>query len=271
MQSLSAVQSCSAIQACSGIQACNGITAIPPIAVAAPAFTNTYSVDFDGTDDYANCGDLTPIEGLTAISINVWFKANSVSSRGSFVSKYSGNGQRAFTFDFNADGSIRFLKFASTGSGTNYISTKTTNTGFDDNAWHMATVTWVPGEAKIYIDGVEATVSEVVGGTGDGSDIQATTSNFYIGAAELVSTSPDFLLQGKIDEVAVFGSVLSAAQVTAIYNSGEPADLTSYSPIGWWRMGDNDGGTGTTITDQGSGGNDATLTNGPTFSTDVPT
>jgi hypothetical protein len=35
-------------------------------------------------------------------------------------------------------------------------------------------------------------------------------------------------------------------------------------------MGENDGATGTTITDQGSGGNDATLVNGPTFSTDVP-
>jgi len=35
-------------------------------------------------------------------------------------------------------------------------------------------------------------------------------------------------------------------------------------------MGDNDGGTGTTITDQGSGGNDGTLINAPTFSTNVP-
>jgi plastocyanin len=37
-------------------------------------------------------------------------------------------------------------------------------------------------------------------------------------------------------------------------------------------MGDdsNDSGTGTTITDQGSGGNNGTLTNGPTFSMDTP-
>ena len=40
--------------------------------------------------------------------------------------------------------------------------------------------------------------------------------------------------------------------------------------VNWWRMGDNDNGTGTTITDQGSGGNDGTLTNGPTFSSSVP-
>ena len=39
---------------------------------------------------------------------------------------------------------------------------------------------------------------------------------------------------------------------------------------GWWRMGDNDNGTGTTITDQGSGSSDGTLVNSPTFSTTVP-
>ena len=77
-------------------------------------------------------------------------------------------------------------------------------------------------------------------------------------------------LNGYVDEVAIFNSALSASDVSDIYNSGVPADLTSLSPVNWWRMGDNDGGTGTTITDQGSGGNNGTLTNGPTFSTTVP-
>jgi len=69
----------------------------------------------------------------------------------------------------------------------------------------------------------------------------------------------------------MFHSALSASNISDIYNGGEPTDLDSYSPVGWWRMGDNNGGTGTTITDEGSGGNNATLVNGPTFSTDVPT
>jgi hypothetical protein len=75
---------------------------------------------------------------------------------------------------------------------------------------------------------------------------------------------------GNLDEFAVFDGELSAAQIVEIYNAGTPASLTSYSPEAWWRMGDNDGGTGTTITDQGSGGNDATLVNDPTFSASTP-
>ena len=73
-----------------------------------------------------------------------------------------------------------------------------------------------------------------------------------------------------IDEVSFFNSALSASNVADIYNSGVPNDISSLSPVGWWRMGDNNSGSGTTITDQGSGGNDGTLTNGPTFSTTVP-
>ena len=75
---------------------------------------------------------------------------------------------------------------------------------------------------------------------------------------------------GEIDEFAVFSSVLSASQIENIYNSGTPDDLSSLSPLGWWRMGDNDGGSGTTITDQGSGGNNGTLTNGATIVSEVP-
>ena len=32
-------------------------------------------------------------------------------------------------------------------------------------------------------------------------------------------------------------------RMTSIYNSGILNDITSLSPVGWWRMGDNDGGT----------------------------
>ena len=84
------------------------------------------------------------------------------------------------------------------------------------------------------------------------------------------ATSLSQFVDGKIDETSVYGTTLSATDVADIYNSGVPTDLTAYSPIHWWRFGDDDGGTGTTITDQGSAGEDATLYNGPTFSTDVP-
>ena len=82
-------------------------------------------------------------------------------------------------------------------------------------------------------------------------------------------TDPNNSYEGLADEYALWDSDQSA-NISAIYSSGVPADLKDYSPLHWYRMGDNNGGTGTIITDQGSGGEDGTLTNGPTFSTDVP-
>ena len=80
-----------------------------------------------------------------------------------------------------------------------------------------------------------------------------------------------------MDEVSVFDSELSASDVTTIYNGGTPNDISSLSPVSWWRMGEEanySGGTWT-LTDQGSGGNDGTSTTIPAPpaqpSTDVPT
>ena len=66
-------------------------------------------------------------------------------------------------------------------------------------------------------------------------------------------------MEGKIDEVAIFDSALSAAQVLAIYNGGVPADLSSLSPDAWWRMGDGD--YYPTLQDSSANDYDGTMTN----------
>ena len=124
---------------------------------------------------------------------------------------------------------------------------------------------------KLFVDGVLRYYN-----TASGSTLSTLYNDFNVG-----KDRNDVYANAKIDEVALYQSTLSDGGVTStgttatgdvadIYNSGVPTDLTSYSPVGWWRMGDNDSGTGTTVTDQGSGGNDGTLTNSPTFSIDAP-
>ena len=81
------------------------------------------------------------------------------------------------------------------------------------------------------------------------------------------TSSYGVLYDGLLDEVAYFNSELSASDISTIYGTGAPSDLSSLSPISWWRFE----GTGTTATDSGSGGNNGTLTNGVTRSSDVPT
>ena len=83
-------------------------------------------------------------------------------------------------------------------------------------------------------------------------------------------------MSGFIDEVGFFNDDQSA-NISTIYGTGIPNDLSLYSPISWYRMGEaaNYSGGQWTLTDQGSGGNDGTSLNIPAPptqpSTDVPT
>ena len=75
--------------------------------------------------------------------------------------------------------------------------------------------------------------------------------------------------QCGLDEVAVFDSVKN---ITTLYNSGTPTDLTAVAGlIGYWRMEE---GIGTTTTDSSINSNTGTLTTAniglPTWDTDVP-
>ena len=82
-------------------------------------------------------------------------------------------------------------------------------------------------------------------------------------------------INANIDEFAMFNTELSYAQVTALYNNGVPADLTTHTNIQhWWRMGDGIGDTTSTIYDQAGGTDwdlDSTPVSGaPLFQTNVP-
>ena len=129
-----------------------------------------------------------------------------------------------------------------------------------DNQWHHLVATSTGDMESLYLNG------DLIASANLQAMSSTVANNLSIGNAGYV---PAYPFDGLIDEVAIFRSALSASDITAIYNNGVPAELASYSPAGWWRMGDDNNGAGSTITDLGSGGNDGTI-NGATFSTDIP-
>ena len=121
--------------------------------------------------------------------------------------------------------------------------------------------TWNGSELKSYVNGtLIATKTSVT----DWSGRSGRNFAINIGLNRIEN------IDGNIDEWAWLPTDESD-NVSAIYNSGSPTDLSSYSPLFYYRMGEDDGGTGSTVTNQGSEIGDLTLTNGPTFSTDTPT
>jgi hypothetical protein len=233
----------------------------PTFSTDVPTF-NQYSVSLDGSDDYMDIPDSTALE-TTAFTWSAWFYCTAIDRYNIIVDTATNssffNGYEIFVK--NNDNKIRFASYHSSDAidSTTIVSA---------NTWFHVAATHESGSDKLYVNGtLEA--------SGSASSFNVTdAANLRIGSSSIFS----LYHQGLIDEVSFFNSALSAPDISTLRGGasagtlGVPADISSLNPVGWWRMGDNDGGTGTTITNQGSASSiDGTLTNGPTFSTNVPT
>ena len=232
----------------------NRTTDVPP-----NPFTNTLSTIFDGVDDYVDCGNPSSLQITNTITLSAWVKMSSTSgqSQDCIISK-DNTSQRSYTIWGKTSFSSSPIAYIWNG-GTNYSVQATTN--IEDDNWHHVMLVYVPSTSlNIYIDGV----LEGSNTTSIPSSINNAIQNFHIGQFG----NGTFELNGNIDEVAVWNSDQSANAFT-IYNGGVPNDITSLSPLSWWRMGD--GSTYPTINDE-IGSNDGTMTNmsSANFVNDVP-
>jgi|14_taG_2_1085336.scaffolds.fasta_scaffold11687_4 hypothetical protein len=209
------------------------------------SYPNAYSVDFDGTDDHVAISSFNFASNKT---LSYWVKFDAINSAGVYI---FGTGSNYYTY-VTSDGQTIYLY-----DGSVTALTLGATHAITAGVWTHIAIVGSGGTATLYKDGVSRAT---------GTDRTPTGVNRFAGD----SVGGTRFVNGLMDEVAYWDSALSASQIVEIYNNGSPINLSSYNPVNWWRMGDNDSGTGTTITDQGSAGNDGTLTNGPTFSTTVP-
>ena len=233
------------------------------------SFSNIYSVDFDGVDDYVDCGNPSNLNFSAddAFSFSIWFKKASSGTVEVAFSKALGSGNfNGYMMYFSGN----LLYFRLRDSNINFHQIRD-NTIHPLNTWVHYVVTYDGSRTgsglglTLYKDGTKLTNVQRSGNFNSGTG--QSTADFEIGAR---SNGSARYFDGLIDEVAIFNSELSQSDVTAIYNGGTPNDISALNPLSWWRMGDNNGGTGITVTDEGSGGNNGTMINGPTFETDVP-
>ena len=255
------------------------------------SFDNALAASLDGTDDYVGIAGLASRSlGALSMWVNIT-STNGITSNGSSTQMGMLAGFGPHT---GGTGGYDGLNWGSFLTNTDLLTLRANSiviakyqvpSAGDKLAagWHHIVLTHNGTGYTFYINGVIATSATLSDGSSGGS-ITTSTHSILTGSTfeTLTNQSPQIRIkiggnrnnshysQGLFDEVALFDSALSASNITTIYNSGVPGDLTSLSPNGWWRMGDNDGGSGTTITDQGSGENDATLTNGASMSSSVP-
>lgn len=238
------------------------------LTVSAPPFSNTKSVQFNNQDYIgANASLLDNVIGRSgngsgssdAWTISFWIKPTN-SSSGRVIFYYGSND--------TTNGGIVEVRLTSTnklrlqyGSNNNYVRLQSPN-ALTVGDWQHITYTYDGGTTgassgdinnyysrfKIYIDGVNQTTNNSHSNYGWSGALSG--QNLRVG--KLVSGNT---LNGeKIDELAIFDSDQSA-NVSNIYNSGIPFDLSTLAtePKHWWRMGDGD--TYPYLQDNGTEGN----------------
>ena len=215
---------------------------------------NSYSVNFDGVNDFVDFGNNYTFEISQAFSISFWVKPNNIAATRCLISKCSDD---ASVIGYNiqhivTSGRIQIQMRTAIPASPHVFTTALTA-----GVWQHIVLTY---SGNSNMNGNRAYRNAVVGDTPSSSAMTGTflnTASFIVGARNTV-----FPFVGNIDEVSVWDKALSAAEVTELYNTGQPADLNDHSAFAnlqsWWRMGDSD--TFPTILDH-KGSINGTMTN----------
>jgi hypothetical protein len=221
-----------------------------PAGGGTPSYQNEYSFNFDGADEYIDFGSASNLN-FTAddpFTISVWFKKASLSSGQALIGK-STNGVVNNGSGWLLWVSGNLVNFRIREDGNNFHQIRD-NQPHPLNTWVNYVVTYdgsrtgSGGGLQMYENGIRLTNVSKSGNFGSGTG--QSVANMTIGARRTVEptqTAIDLDFTGNIDESAVWDSELTQADVTAIYNSGIPANLNnsglSRVPIYWTRLGEN--------------------------------
>ena len=214
-------------------------------------YSSIYSSKVDGISEFleapSNAAWMTNDR-----SVSLWLKATDTGSNQFVVNKHNSSypGWRIYA---DTSSRIRFEIYETSTIYKLYRIDPSQNP--IDGTWkHLAwTFNSATGEFRVYLNG-----SYVIGGgvLQKGRDDTMTAINdnpdwpLTVGAS-YNGTSHTTHIDGNFDELALWNTVLSDADITDIYNLGTPKSLLqeSYSPglVSWWRMGDGD--TAPNVTD----------------------
>jgi len=224
---------------------------------SAELYANTYSLQFDGTNEYLNLGQPTELDFNGDMTISVWIKYTNISSTWlELLSAHIAHPNYAYHLYLQSQtGGAKSVTFAS-----NSAFYTTPAAVITHDTWHHLAVTIESGVnngAKMYVDGSLVHTFTAT--------IPSISQDIYVGRT---GRNTSGMWEGLIDEVALFNYALSSTNVAALLDTSGanpiPADISSLNPTGWWRMGDGLAswdGTNWTIPDQTTNGNDATSVN----------
>ena len=201
---------------------------------------SNYSFEFDGVNDYIDCGDSDDFSfgnGVTdsPFSVSVWFKLNGFNINNVLFSKDSGLPNREYAIGFFSG--LTRLRFYIKDQGGNNQQSIDTTTLFAVGNWYNVVCTYdgsggsnAADGLSIYVNSVKETPTNIIKGTY--LAMSNTTAPVNIGRYGAAAS----IVRGKIDEVSVYDSELLQSDVDSIYSGGTPTTISG--ALAHYKMGE---------------------------------
>ncbi|WP_414838205.1 LamG domain-containing protein [Candidatus Nanosalina sp. VS9-1] len=172
-----------------------------------------FCLNFDGTDDYADAGEIAYGEKLTICG---WARPGSVTGSDDHSTVYSNNDNNAgdgFAVTAYEQGNWYFYH------GSDFVEGPSVSTG----VWTHLMLVISEGEFfEAYVDGQQVGRIDV---SGNGNTID-TAYNTWIGSVPNGGNSQSNPFNGHIDDVRIYGRKLSEPEIQALYNSSAPSKVS---------------------------------------------
>ena len=194
-----------------------------------PKINNLYSFEFDGAGAYFDAGDVTELNNQSAFSTSAWINYSSLPNQPIYLSGGISLSNRFF-IQLRSATQLRVIV-----NGVGGSTTDITLPNISSGVWyHIVTV--VEGTSlNVYLNGINQ------GGTFTIVGQQTNIGDNLVVGKYYDANYPGYDWIGYLDEIALWNIALTQEQVESIYNAtttGKTADLSSLSPVAWYRMGD---------------------------------
>jgi len=199
----------------------------------------------------------------SAITFAGWFKINTSNADWDYLMvapSSAGSGSPSFYFVVISGKIYSVIKT----DGNSNVSIQSTNSGYNDGKWHHIARTWDGSVSNLYIDGQNASTDQDKSTTGSiNYGTVSGENNLGIGTSFVTARTLSFL--GEVSNVSIWNKGLSTAEITELYNNGQPGNLSSHSAIsnltGWWTLKDASTAAGGGLVDLSSNSNNANTAN----------
>jgi hypothetical protein len=207
--------------------------------------------DFDGTDDYIDCGNILNFTG--PFSVSYWV-LNNTTTKALYISKnWNGTSEGYISrFDGGTNGPLQFYTYQG-----NILGTSVQNP-FTVSQWSCVTNVYTGTHWEIYFDGVR------IAQTAQTQSPFSNTGNLFIGASSVGGWNFD----GRMDDIRFFERAITQAEITHLASQRGVQGHPTIKGLGdeklWLCPSLND-----SAGDISGNGNDGTLNGGMSVVTDV--